>query len=140
MSEIQATVENFWKAMESGRLEELDAIVDPDCHFKMPGADISGLAAMKPLLAAYMAAFPDLRHDVKNAVASGDAIALELLVTGTHTGPMHTAKGAVPATGRKIVWESCDYVRVRNGRVVSWHGYYDNVPFLAALGLIDAPA
>jgi steroid delta-isomerase-like uncharacterized protein len=138
MNDAKQLADRFWQALESNRLDEMAKLVDPDCHFKMPGAEMRGFEAMKPLLAAYIGAFPDMRHHVKHWVASGDAVAVELEVTGTHTGPMPTPKGLVPATGRKVVWESCDYIRVKDGRIISWHGYYDSVPFLAALGLLPA--
>jgi ketosteroid isomerase-like protein len=138
MTEMRKLAERFWNALETNQLDELEPLLDPDCHFKMPGADFRGFAAMKPVLAAYVAAFPDMRHHVKHCVESGDTVALELEVTGTHTGPMQLPTGVVAPTGKKVVWESCDYIRARNGRIVSWHGYYDSVPFLAALGLIAA--
>ena len=49
---------------------------------------------------------------------------------------MPTPGGLVQPTGKKVVWESCDYVGVKDGKVMSWHGYFDNVPFLTALGLL----
>jgi predicted ester cyclase len=81
------------------------------------------------------ALLPDLRHDVKSHVEQGDTIAIELEVTGTHTGPMHTPQGTVPATGKRVAWQSCDWVRVREGKIVSWHVYHDPTAFYAALGL-----
>ena len=131
-------VDRFWKAFESNNLDELDSFIDPDLHFKMPGIDLNGLTALKPMLAAYITAFPDMKHEVKHWVASGDVIVLELEVTATHTGPMATPNGMVPATGRKLTLSSCDYIRVKNGKVVSWHGYFDNMVMMAALGLVPS--
>jgi ketosteroid isomerase-like protein len=48
---------------------------------------------------------------------------------------MRTPHGVVPATGKKIAWDSCDYIRVRNGRIVSWHVYHDPAPLNQALGV-----
>jgi ketosteroid isomerase-like protein len=135
MTQVKQVTDRFWQLFESNQLDALDALIDPDCHFKMPGMDLRGSAALRGMLAGYRVAFPDLRHHVKSHVESGDTIAIELEVTGTHTGPMQTPGGTVPATGKKIVWESCDYIRVRNGKVFSWHVYHDPAPFMAALGL-----
>jgi ketosteroid isomerase-like protein len=77
-------------------------------------------------------------HHVRHFVESEGAIAVELEVTGTHTGPMQTPQGTVPPTGKKVVWDSCDYVRTRGGKIVSLHVYHDSVPFLTALGLMPA--
>jgi hypothetical protein len=48
---------------------------------------------------------------------------------------MQTPAGTVPPTGKKVVWESCDYIRVKNGKLASWHVYHDPNRFLTALGL-----
>lgn len=138
MSNGRELVERLWKCLETNRIDEIEKLVSADCHFKMPGCDVKGFAAMKGMFTAYIQAFPDLRHRVKNAIESGDTVALELEVTGTHTGPMQTPKGIVAPTNAKVAWESCDYVRIENGKVVSWHAYYDSVPFMAALGLIPS--
>jgi ketosteroid isomerase-like protein len=138
MTQAKQLTDRFWQLFEDGKLEALDDLIDPDCHFKMPGNDLRGRAALKQMLGAYRTAFPDLKHQVKSHVESGDTIAIELEVTATHTGPMQTPAGTVPATGKKVVWESCDYIRVKNGRFLSWHVYHDSVPFLTALGLLPA--
>lgn len=136
MTQAKSTVERLWQLLESDRIDEIASVVAPDCHIKMPGGvNMSGRAALLETLRAYRVAFPDLRHTVKGSVEAGDAIALELEITGTHTGPMQTPQGTVPATGRRVVWEACDHVRVADGLITSWHAYYDTVPFLKALGL-----
>lgn len=127
--------DEFWALFEAGRLGELSERIDADCHFKMPGAEGRGRDMILGLLEGYRTAFPDIRHDVQSYVENGDTIAIELMVRGTHTGPMVTPDGTIPATGRQVVWDSCDYIRVKNGKVVSWHVYHDPAPFYAALGL-----
>lgn len=136
MGDARDLTDRFWAMFEAGTLDELGTLVDADVHFKMPGMEQRGLAALVQMLGAYRAAFPDMRHRVSHHVEAGDTIALELVVEGTHTGPMHTPRGVVPATGKKVVWDSCDYIRIRNGKVISWHVYHDTVPFLTALGLL----
>ena len=134
MKPAKSTVDRLWELFEANRIDELAGLIAPDCHFKMPGLEMAGRAPMLEMLRAYRHAFPDLRHTVKHSVESGDAIALELEVVGTHTGPMQTAQGTVPATGKQVVWDSCDYVRVKDGVITSWHVYHDPTPFLKALG------
>lgn len=138
MSDAKRLTDQFWNHFEAGRLAELAELVDPDCDFKMPGMAFRGREPLLGMLAGYRAAFPDLRHRVTHHVEADDTVALELIVEGTHTGPMQTPQGTVPATGKTVTWESCDYIRVRDGRVVSWHVYHDTVPFLTAMGVLPA--
>lgn len=135
MSDAKQLTDRFWALFEGDRLDELAQLIDPDCHFKMPGAEMRGGGPLLQMLGAYRAAFPDLRHHVSHHVEAGDTIALELTVEGTHTGPMQTPQGTIPATGKRVRWESCDYIRIRGGKVVSWHVYHDPSAFHAALGM-----
>ena len=136
MSNNKTVCDRVWEMLESGKLEKLAEVIDADCDFKMPGMTFKGVEALRQMFVGYRTAFPDIRHHVRHHVESGDAIALELEVSGTHTGPMQTPKGPVAATGKKVVWDSCDYVRVRGGKIISWHVYHDTVPFLTALGVL----
>ena len=140
MGHAKQLTDRFWNLFETNQLGEMSELIEADCHFKMPGMDLHGRAALLQMLTAYRTAFPDLRHTVLHHVEAGDTIAIELRVEGTHTGPMQMPQGSVPATGNKVVWESCDYVRLSNGKIGSWHVYHDSVPFLAALGLMPPSA
>jgi steroid delta-isomerase-like uncharacterized protein len=135
MAALKELTDRFWKHFEANETRELDALLDEDCQFKMPGADLRGRAALQGMLAAYRTAFPDMRHTVRHFVEAGDTISIELEITATHTGPMQTPGGTIPATNKRLTWESCDYIRAKNGKIVSWHAYYDPSAFMAALGL-----
>jgi ketosteroid isomerase-like protein len=136
MAELKSLTDRFWQHFENGELQKLDGLIDDDCLFKMPGMEMRGRAAVQGMLAGYRAAFPDLHHTVKHFVEAGDTIAIQLEVVGTHTGPMQTPEGTIPATGKRVVWDSCDYIRVKNGRFISWQAYHDPTAFMKALGLL----
>ena len=135
MGDARRLTTEFWELFESGRLGDLSERMDADVHFKMPGFDNRGREALMGMLGAYREAFPDLKHNELSYIESGDSIAVELVAEATHTGPMHTPQGTVPATGKRVRWESCDIIRVKNGKIVSWHVYHDPSSFYAALGL-----
>src|SRR5688572_17847788 len=100
---IKQLTDRFWSAFESGKLDEVASLIDPDCHFKMPGLELRGAGPLLEVLRGYRVAFPDIRHEVRSFVESGDTIAIELFVRGTHTGPMQTPQGPVPASGKSVV-------------------------------------
>ena len=125
------------------QLELLHTVTTPDCDVSMPGGmRVEGPEQLTSLLRAYFSAFPDFRHAIVDSVESpaGDKIAVELRITGTHTGPMQMPEGEIPATGRSVVWESVDLVTVRDGKIAAWHTYYDQLAFLQQLGLVPEPA
>jgi ketosteroid isomerase-like protein len=134
------TVDRVWDAMERDDFDAFHDLMHPEIHFRGVGADLTGRDAMDGFIRAYKEGFPDLRHEVVGYVESGDTIALELRVSGTHTGTLRGPQGEIPPTGRQVVWESADYVTLRDGKVASWHVYTDQLAFLVQLGLAPDPA
>ena len=139
MGTNKQTVDRVWELMESDRIDELTEVLADDLDFFMPGFNINGVAEMIEMLRAYKVGFPDLHHKTVDFIEQGDKIALELRVTGTHTGTLVGPLGEIPATGKEVVWESVDYVTVKDGKVQSWHVYHDTIPFLTQLGLMQVP-
>ena len=56
---------------------------------------------------------------------------------GTQTGPLATQDGDVAPTGAAVDLRFADVSRVRDGKVVAYHTYYDQLGFLTQLGLMD---
>src|SRR3954447_21059703 len=133
-------VERAWAAMEADDFDAFAALMDEGVEFHGLGLELHGRDAVRAMVEGYRAAFPDLHHDVRDAVEAGDTVAIELHVRGTHRGTMVTPQGEVPATGREVLWQSADYLKIRDGRVASWHAYTDQLAVLEQLGLMGAPA
>ena len=137
MSQHRALIDRIWSIMESKKLDALGDVLAPDCEFGMSGGiRASGVDAFRGMLQMWLTAFPDLRHEIRETVEQGDTIAVRLFVRGTHTGPMHAPDGTIPATGKEVVWDSVDWVKIKNGKIVSWNVYEDQMAFMAQLGLV----
>ena len=54
----------------------------------------------------------------------------------TFTGPLATDDGDVAATGASVDLRFADVSRVRDGVIVSYHTYYDQLGLLTQLGLM----
>ena len=85
-------------------------------------------------------AFPDASIRVVSTVEAGDTIVTEGVYGGTHTGPLDSPQGTVPPTGRAIDLPFVDIFRVRDGKAVVHHLYFDQLTFMAQLGLMPQPA
>lgn len=141
MGQAKALAEKLWQAQESGDYELVRQLCAPDVEITMPGGvHLHGPDQLVPMLRSYHEAFPDSRHAVVDSVESGNTVALELRSTGTHTGPMRTPNGEIPPTGKQIVWESVDYIKIDGNKVKSWHTYFDQMAFMIQIGLMPAPA
>ena len=73
--------------------------------------------------------------DEKDFSAAGDRVVLESVCVGTNTGPMHTPQGELQPTGRAVRLDPCDIYEAEAGRIRRHRIYYDQMGFLAQLGL-----
>tara|TARA_B100000686_G_C16426550_1_gene779894 strand:+ start:225 stop:626 length:402 start_codon:yes stop_codon:yes gene_type:complete len=71
-------------------------------------------------------AFPDGRVEVQNVISEGDYVVVEMIVTGTNTGPVLGPDGTeLPPTGKKTTVHLCDVMYFQEGKVVSGKSYFD---------------
>lgn len=88
-------------------------------------------------MTGFATAFPDLQISVTNQVASGDQVVTEFTWTGTHTGPLQSLQGEIPATGKKVIGgRVCEVWTIRNGEVARLVNYQDASTWLRQLGLV----
>lgn len=131
----------FFTAFEQGDLAALADLAHADVECSMPGGLVlDGLDQVTEMLRGYVAAFPNQKHTVVSVVEDADGAAVELRWEGTHEGTFVTPMGELPPTGNNIVIQSTDVVRVRDGKIASWHGYYDPTPMFIGIGAIPDPA
>jgi predicted ester cyclase len=129
-------IEQILKAIEARDAESFAARLTPDCDFQAPGFAAIGSEAAWIWMKAFLDAFPDIEHRVVSRVASGSREAVELSIVGTHTAPLVSGQGQIPATGQPISITACDMIETdAEGRVRSYHIYFDQAGFLAQLGL-----
>lgn len=80
-------------------------------------------------------AFPDGKITVGRILEAGDLVVVEYTGHGTHTAPMVTSAGTIPATGREVTLRFCDVNEVRDGLFHKQTTYGDSGSFMAQLGL-----
>jgi ketosteroid isomerase-like protein len=95
------------------------------------GADIG-----KPV-EVYAAAFPDMHRELYRFVSTGDVVIVELALQGTHKGPMATAMGVIPPTGKRMDAPCCDVFRLVNGKIQSFNCYPSGTVIFAQLGVLS---
>jgi steroid delta-isomerase-like uncharacterized protein len=134
MSQAEEVLHGIYEAINTGNLAMLDELVAPDYTEHSDG--FQGVEPFKQQLAAFRAAFPDLRVTVDEVLlAEGGRFASRTTVTGTHTGDLM----GMPATGRHISVEAVDIGRVENGQAKERWGGLNMYSMLTQLGVIPAP-
>ena len=104
------------------------------------GARLEGLDAIVSYAMAWIRAFPDAHLEVKARMASGDTVVHEMVFHGTHQGTLVGPQGEIPPTGRSLDGRAVQVFRVRDGKIVEEHLYFDEVDVMSQLGLMPDPA
>jgi steroid delta-isomerase-like uncharacterized protein len=95
-----------------------------------------GLAAVRAYYESLFRAAPDLHIDIVASHAAGDAVVLEVRLSGTHLG---TWRG-LPATGRRLDLPICGiFTFDEQDRIAGERIYYDRATVLSQLGVFFEP-
>jgi steroid delta-isomerase-like uncharacterized protein len=102
---------------------------------EMAPGPVQGRAAVRQYLETLFSAFPDVRLEVEQMLASGDFVVLRWRATGTHKG----SYAGIAPTNKSVSWSGCSVTEGRNGKAIRSRVYADNVSLLQQLGAISLP-
>jgi steroid delta-isomerase-like uncharacterized protein len=83
-------------------------------------------------------AMPDSTATIESVHVSSTTAILELTWRGTHTGPLRTPGGDLPATGNTFEVRACMIVDVSDGKTRVMRHYFDMMTMLTQLGIAAA--
>ncbi len=97
-----------------------------------------GRDARVKMVQGIIEAFPDGQVEVRRSFGQGDLGCLEVIFTGTHTGPLASSGGeTIPATDKPLRYPYCIVMKFENGEVTELNDYYDQLEILKQLGLMQ---
>jgi predicted ester cyclase len=131
--EAAAIARRGLEIMDSQEFERLADVMHDDVRWDGGGVVAIGPKAIGDMLRAFYTAFPDLRHEVVATVEEGSAVAVEMRVIGTHQGTFPTPVGEIAGTGNHVDWGAGSFIRVKDGKVVSWRAYIEVIDILAQI-------
>jgi predicted ester cyclase len=119
--------------------EKFLSFVDENAEFKiMPDMTMRGISEIRDGFSSWEKSFPDMKNEILNVISSGDLVAVEYIARGTHSGPLEGMNGkSTPATNKKIEIPACDIYRLKNGKVISMHAYWQHELMMRQLGLLQ---
>ncbi len=94
-----------------------------------------GHGGFREFLGGFKTAFPDLRIEVTRQIADDDRVTAEFVAYGTHSGPLMTPGGPVPATGKPVTFTVCEVWDIRDGQIAGIRNYQDAASLMRQLGL-----
>jgi len=95
---------------------------------------IEGPEKIIELYKAWKAAFPDGAGTVTSAVSSGNTVALEVTWKGTHTGPLETAEGTIPASSKRQETPAAVFNTFEGNKIKESRHYFDSLTLLKQIG------
>ena len=97
---------------------------------------IAGRDNVVNLLRVFIGALADLNAVEQDLIASGDLVAMRLVVTATHSADLL----GIPATGRRVSWDALDIYKVTDdGKIGEEWALDDMAAFASQLGAISLP-
>lgn len=128
--------------LEHMRLENDHALAECIAVFGHPRYEIvptgevhDGAAGVAGLLAENKSAFADFHFEPSRVAPAGDAVLVEGLFTGTHTGKWR----GLPATGRRVVIRMAVIFEFQGEALVCERVYFDLATALRQLGVARDP-
>jgi predicted ester cyclase len=138
--ENMAIVRDAHAALARGDFASFKASIGPNyvrhCQAMPPEhQELQGTDVFFPFLEEWVAAVPGYTDTLSQMMADGDRVAYVSTMTGVHTGPL----GDLPVTGKEFTLVNIVIQRLENGKIVETWVSWDNVAFLAQLGLMPEP-
>ncbi len=123
-------------AFNAGDWDQLRATLAPDARYDELGTQrkIEGREMIVELFRGWKTAFPDAAGTVTSAVADGDKAALEITWKGTHTGPLESAEGTVPASGKRQETPAACFFTFEGDKIKESRHYFDSLTLLKQIG------
>jgi steroid delta-isomerase-like uncharacterized protein len=142
LTEVQTTEKMITIAREqvegfnSGDCERVRAGLASDSRLDELGTErkVEGTEKILELFKGWKQAFPDAAGTVTSAIASGDTAALEVTWKGTHTGPLTTAEGMIPASGKRQETPAAIFFTFEGDKIKETRHYFDSLTLLKQIG------
>ena len=118
--------------------DRLRGVLAPDVRYSETGTGrrVDGADAYLQLCQGWKEAFSDAEGTVTNAAGGQDVAVLEIRWEATHTGPLETPAGTVPASGNRISVDASFWTRDEGDAIVEIHHHLDVLRMLQQIGAL----
>lgn len=139
---IEGKARESVEAFNRGDWDAIRAVLSPGYVYEETGTGqrYEGPDAAIAAFRSWKSAFPDATGEVTRLTTSGETAVMEIVWRGTHSGPLDTGAGVLPASGKygefwAVMWQEWD-----DGVLVRERHHIDLLTMLSNIGAIPAPA
>jgi ketosteroid isomerase-like protein len=131
-------VTRFYEAFDAGDADAVLSVFSDELETTDPGmGTVHGHGPFREYIETLKRAVPDARAVIEGMYDDGDVVVVEGRFAGTFTGPLASPDGDIDPTGATVDLRFADVSRARNGKIVSYHTYYDQLGLLTQLGVME---
>ena len=129
----------FYEAFDAGDADAVLSVFSDELETTDPGmGTVHGHGPFREYIETLKRAVPDARAVIEGMYDDGDVVVVEGRFAGTFTGPLASPDGDIDPTGATVDLRFADVSRARDGKIVSYHTYYDQLGLLTQLGVMDS--
>ncbi len=133
MTPTPTPLEGWFAAGDAGDFDAFHDFLHADVVVHAPmGLSTTGIAAEQQVWRDALAAMPDIRHDIREVLNVGPAIAARAVVTGTLQGDFAGIEGR----GQTFEIDQALFAHVRDGKIVEAWEIADTASLLRQLGAV----
>ena len=140
MGQAREISDRYTDLINAHDAEGIGALFADDGAIVDPGGEYRGRDAIVAYWTGFFQAFPEMEGADTFKAESGDTAINEWSASGRHTGPLEGPEGTIPATGKSLTLRGVDAITVSDGLIQSQRVYFDQMSFMAQLGLIPEGA
>lgn len=124
----------FGEAWNEGRLDVLDELLAPQYINHTPSTPNPplGPGGLKPIIASFRKAFPDLHFEIKDLIANDSMVVARVIMTGTQQDSLF----GLPPTGRKVTVNQINIEKISHGQITEHWRVTDELSLMRQLGFV----
>ena len=131
---VRRWVEEGWNKRNTALIDQL---FTPNFYQHETGPEtVNSSETLKPFVAGYLSAFPDLQFTIEDLIAEGDKVVWRFQATGNNTGPFMGG----PVTGKSVAVTGTITFRLEDSRMAEAWLNLDVLGLLQQVGIIPAMA
>lgn len=134
-AENKAVIRRYFTLLDEHRLEDVADLFAPDYHLHFDGNPVMDRETAIGLLGAFLAAFPDIHHEIKEQLAEGDRVVTRIVASGTQRYELM----GIPASENRMVIDAINFARLKDGKMAELWVTSDSLRMMQQLGVIPAP-
>jgi steroid delta-isomerase-like uncharacterized protein len=137
MTKLTDLRDEHYRGINTKDLDVAASMIADDVVTVTPQGSTKGIDAFRQFGAAFFAAAPDAAISADRTFECGSTLITEGMYSGTQTGDLVGDGQTVPASGRTFTFAFVDLMTFENDKIVDHRIYWDNLGFMAQLGLLD---